>query len=82
MSLAVNAENDSRTVVLYMPAHASAVDIFFPMRRIVLVSILRNAEPSGGHRGCAIVVTHGKISTGGAKRVWEKRAVGGAHNII
>ena len=48
MSLAVNAENDSRTVVLYMPAHASAVDISFPLRRMVLISILRNAEPSGG----------------------------------
>ena len=36
MSPAVNAENDSRTVVLYMTAHASAVGISFPLKRMVL----------------------------------------------
>ena len=37
MSLAVNGENGGRTVVLYMTAHASAVGISFPLRKMVML---------------------------------------------
>ena len=46
MSLAVSAESDSRTVVHYMTAHASAVGISFPLRRMVLFYAM--PSPVGG----------------------------------
>ena len=68
----------NRTVMVHMPAHATAVDVsrtLGPREEDCFRSILCSAEPSGGHRRCEIVITHVKIPTPGAKRV-GKRVLG------